>query len=1259
MAEKPRLKETDEIFSSIGKGSPNKAPPLPVLPPDEDEGASLPERQEPPLIDSLVDGGGEPEAPRKPGPAKPGRRRKAPQGKIAGEPEVDARPLDFGKYGLPSREETSREERSAPLEPPALITPPQPKVRRVTPPPQEEASRPSLEMSAPSPASERAPSRPSLEMQAPLPDQRPSRSSRSRPAPAPSAPPSPEPFESRPTAEAPPREPVIYRPPAPEEPLPEIKPFVFEELGGGEEETPAPKPPPLKQKESKPERRRIAKRTSRKTRQEAPQPELKEEAGPSSREPEGLRLEDLSHANEEQRDDFLQELSSQFDQAFNQAFEGKRREERAVIREVAPRRRTRSPYDFEIAPKAEVPKQEEERLPENDPAGQEAESFLREFEQQVREEEEDRTEQFKDTLAEKFERERERYLRELGIGEEPEPEPEEPRFRPPSNRRLDIQIEPEMHRQPEDGKKPREATSSVTYSPHGTVRPLEPEEEEEATWAPPSRPKMERGSGIGDSKTAEELLMELGRQQPAPEVGKRPPPKRMRKVERPEELRFVPVSQPETKEKPKSNKKIIVISAVAAVFLLLLVSLPMLGRMWPVSPTSPDQPGGTVPLPSENSRDITVYETRDFDFQEYDNILIKKAGVTVGNVLVNKHLVIQDISTQGEIVLENITVGEELRIDASGIESLVLRDVSADRLLINNSNANLKVSVAGQGDIRTLEVRTPSTITHELSQGADVGRNIQNVILKSAPEVSVLNVGFHGLDIQTMVAEPGSVVELGNDTQVELLTSQGAISLTGEGRVLKMTAQLQESEDAVMVSLGVPISNLSMSGPGNVVVKNTIDTMVASENLTLTGNGSVSSLVLEPPVSGHRLLVDVMDAGVHTLIANAETTLGVTGSGKVTEVIANQSVYLLGNKVSLLQVNANNVVYEVEPDKLTVRTGIRPPGSVADNPGLDYSLNTVDRPAPADTSLDDVSTTCGHLREIGGFLEGDGSAQNPYQVATPANLGHIQQHLNYHFIQTADIDISDDTAFVSGFPMIGGEGTPFSGSYDGSGYSISSLRINAGGENVGLFAENVGQIRNVTIASGEVRGTSTDRCFVGGIAGLNYQSGVIEACSNGARVVGGEAAYVGGIAGYNYSAKIRDCYNAAKITGVTNVGGLVGVNGDGASLSGSYNVGTIEGGASDTGGVAGVNTTGGIVTNSYYLSETAAAGIGTGNGSAQERDTDTMSSAQMVADLSAGNENTPWRQSGGGYTYPVLEGASADSSSGWQDAEEPPMYPLP
>lgn len=184
----------------------------------------------------------------------------------------------------------------------------------------------------------------------------------------------------------------------------------------------------------------------------------------------------------------------------------------------------------------------------------------------------------------------------------------------------------------------------------------------------------------------------------------------------------------------------------------------------------------------------------------------------------------------------------------------------------------------------------------------------------------------------------------------------------------------------------------------------------------------------------------------------------------------------------------------------------------------------------------------------------------------------------------------------------------FKGTFDGSGHSISGLKIGSDAENgaadgnyQGLFGYTEGTLKNLTV-TGSVYGRgdyvggivgysagSIDKCtfgenggsagyvsgknYVGGIAGSldGYYSGPVTSSSNSGTVVGEE--YVGGIVGYasNTSAdRIKDNLNKGRISGEKDVGGIVGHAMGG--ISGNKNSGSVQGIAetgSNIGGIVG------------------------------------------------------------------------------------------
>jgi hypothetical protein len=79
------------------------------------------------------------------------------------------------------------------------------------------------------------------------------------------------------------------------------------------------------------------------------------------------------------------------------------------------------------------------------------------------------------------------------------------------------------------------------------------------------------------------------------------------------------------------------------------------------------------------------------------------------------------------------------------------------------------------------------------------------------------------------------------------------------------------------------------------------------------------------------------------------------------------------------------------------------------------------------------------------FAGGTGTETDPYLVATAEHLNQVRNHLAAHFRQTADIDLGTAPWNKDkGWRPIGAStsGSPFTGTFDGGGFTISGLTIN-------------------------------------------------------------------------------------------------------------------------------------------------------------------------------------------------------------------------
>jgi hypothetical protein len=235
--------------------------------------------------------------------------------------------------------------------------------------------------------------------------------------------------------------------------------------------------------------------------------------------------------------------------------------------------------------------------------------------------------------------------------------------------------------------------------------------------------------------------------------------------------------------------------------------------------------------------------------------------------------------------------------------------------------------------------------------------------------------------------------------------------------------------------------------------------------------------------------------------------------------------------------------------------------------------------------------------------EGDGSENNPYQIATWQNLYWLsKQKDNYqewekNYIQTANIDFADAEPAINtwnggkGWEPIGYEAWPnptssFKGYYNGQGYTIKNLYINATDTYAALFAytENA-TIVNLGLVDVDIAGA------INGVAALVAESNytTIEKCYSTGSITNTSDWTTGGLVANN-AGKIKNSYSTASVTGKNATGGFVGDNSSGI-IENCYSVGNVTSTGTDgIGGFVGRNTyydNVGTVINSYWDTQTS------------------------------------------------------------------------
>lgn len=215
---------------------------------------------------------------------------------------------------------------------------------------------------------------------------------------------------------------------------------------------------------------------------------------------------------------------------------------------------------------------------------------------------------------------------------------------------------------------------------------------------------------------------------------------------------------------------------------------------------------------------------------------------------------------------------------------------------------------------------------------------------------------------------------------------------------------------------------------------------------------------------------------------------------------------------------------------------------------------------------------------------GDGSTGNPYIITKAEELKWFRNQVNggkYSIcakiaenVEVIDMstvchaaDASKNLGELSWVPI--GVGNAYTGTFDGSGKTISNLYIKAEKQEVGLFGyTQESTIKNLTIDNASVTNTANYTGILVGKAGYQTTLQNIKISTNKCQVIGGKD-YTGGIAG-KLDGNANNCVNYATVLGIKDVGGLFGYyDRAGNSMTACANYGNVTASSKNIGGLVG------------------------------------------------------------------------------------------
>jgi len=387
----------------------------------------------------------------------------------------------------------------------------------------------------------------------------------------------------------------------------------------------------------------------------------------------------------------------------------------------------------------------------------------------------------------------------------------------------------------------------------------------------------------------------------------------------------------------------------------------------------------------------------------------------------------------------------------------------------------------------------------------------------------------------------------------------------------------------------VALSSTAGSGQdGDLTVKdavswaaNTTLTLSATRdvrvNAPITATGEHAGLVLQ---AGGDYLIDTAHAAAITL-SGAQASLSIQGSDYT---LVHDMAGLLALSTADSQASGHYALAQ-DIDAVGSSLGSSPlpvlSGTLA---GLGHDISHLSVVGPDASSYNQglvgTITASGTVRDLG-LVDANVSALMSVGALAGENDGHIVNAYssgsvsgNYYVGGLVGLNLGSITSSYS------------SAQVSGATYDVFYSAIG------GLVGGSVGGSISDSHALGKVAVISSDLetslMYVGGLVGDNINATIARSYAKGDVIVSTNGTYVGGLAGESVGpqAVISDSYATGQVTGGQGpVGGLVGSNGYGASITGSYATGAVSGlagsGPTSAGGLAGENLADSTITGSY------------------------------------------------------------------------------
>ena len=624
--------------------------------------------------------------------------------------------------------------------------------------------------------------------------------------------------------------------------------------------------------------------------------------------------------------------------------------------------------------------------------------------------------------------------------------------------------------------------------------------------------------------------------------------------------------------------------------------------------------GKTITLNAEKSGDVKfTADMWDYDKNEFDLDKFDTSNHTFVNELNNIKANINgdDIKPRGIRDYTYIWISDAEQLNGiqkyydnkagSGILSYnfaLKNDINASDLTDYNV-----IGTAANGDVigysGTFDGRGNRIIGLEVDNESNAGIFSQINQTGVVKDVNIYSGTFTGSD------NAGAVAGVNNGRIEGIVAFGNTVTVTGNngnaGGIVginnAVNGKIVTNEDGTItlepVDRNKPVTGIiDVESTGSVIAGNT---NAIAGGLVGTNNGTLGNSYSNSAVTANAGTAAGLGGvvGVNTEKGNVQyvDSLGVTNGG----------AHLSNNVGGIIGINNGNMYSGFNESIVSGKDKVG--GIIGNNTGT--VTNIVNASSVDGFDTENASGTMAESNYVGGLVgSNSGSVTNGRNNGTITGTNYVGGMVGSN-TQGATLKnlVNDSSAAITGERYVGGIAGSNAGTIT-TGNEETDETVNlinrgtiTGQQYVGGVAgSNSGTITNANNdVELNVKDSTADAEFFGGIAGENTKDGIIKNATNTADVNADGATYVGGIVGKNDGTLENMAGNSGNVTGENYVGGVAGLNTNNKPLNGveASNTGTVFATAGGAGGIFAVNNA--AITNSKLTNNGAVIGKG-GNG---------------------------------------------------------------